>query len=144
MELLQGLNFQLQLETSAAANQSNSVAIGYNTTANGIYSITMGNNIAANSFGELAFGQWSDASTGTVSSWNENDLLLSVGNGVNDANRSNAMKWTLLDVNTAKDFEDLKRLLSENEKRRSAVIGKAVESFSGTETGEIMVLISLQ
>ncbi len=55
-----------------------------------------------------------------------------------------AMKWTLLDVNTAKDFDELKKILSENEKRRNAIIGKAVESFSGSGTGKIMMLISLQ
>ena len=55
-----------------------------------------------------------------------------------------AMKWTLLDVNAATDFADLKRILAENERRRGAIIGKAVESFSGTGTGKIMVLISLQ
>ncbi|HEX2976824.1 MAG TPA: hypothetical protein VHO68_12885, partial [Bacteroidales bacterium] len=55
-----------------------------------------------------------------------------------------AMKWTLLDVNEAKDFDDLKRILSENEKRRNAIIGKAIEKFDGTGTGKIMMLISLQ
>ncbi|HPC98726.1 MAG TPA: hypothetical protein PL040_07105 [Bacteroidales bacterium] len=55
-----------------------------------------------------------------------------------------AMKWSLLDVNDAKDFEDLKRILAENERRRGAILGKAVEGFSGTGTGKIMVLISLQ
>jgi hypothetical protein len=55
-----------------------------------------------------------------------------------------AMKWTLLDVNAAKDFNELKKILSENENRRNAIIGKAVESFSGNGTGKIMVLISLQ
>ena len=55
-----------------------------------------------------------------------------------------AMKWTLLDVNEAKDFDDLKRILAENEKRRNAIIGKAVESFSGQGTGKIIVLVSLQ
>jgi hypothetical protein len=327
----------LALGTSASANQANSVAMGYASAANGIYSVALGNNITANSYGELALGQWNEVQTGTSSSWDENDLLLSVGNGVNDANRSNAltifkngksiirgryavstfnyhalgfvynpithliyfkdyvygiytnlnrddpsieyyysgyfgstgtngtyyglyadvrsgasidvaeyiydtqanteaadvvvadpvnkesvikstkpyqpsvlgvvstkphmtmgmelvtdektgkplanakpvarlaltgrvpvkvtgengnivpgdllttssisgcaMKWSLLDVNTAKDFDDMKRILSENEKRRSAVIGKAVESFSGAGTGKIMVLISLQ
>ena len=54
------------------------------------------------------------------------------------------MKWTLLDVNEAKDFNDLKRILSENEKRRNAIIGKAVEGFSGTGTGKVVLLISLQ
>jgi hypothetical protein len=55
-----------------------------------------------------------------------------------------AMKWTLLDVNSAKDFNELKKILSENEMRRNAIIGKAVESFSGSGTGKILVLISLQ
>jgi hypothetical protein len=53
-----------------------------------------------------------------------------------------AMKWTLLDVNDAKDFNELKSILAENEKRRNAIIGKAVGSSSGT--GTVMVLISLQ
>jgi hypothetical protein len=55
-----------------------------------------------------------------------------------------AMKWTLLDVNTAKDFDDLKRILSENERRRGAIIGKALENFSGSGNGKIVVLVSLQ
>jgi hypothetical protein len=55
-----------------------------------------------------------------------------------------AMKWTLLDVSKAKDFDEMKSILAENESRRNAIIGKAVESFSGSGTGKIMVLISLQ
>jgi len=55
-----------------------------------------------------------------------------------------AMKWTLLEVNSAKDFDDLKKILSENEKRRNAIIGKAVDSFSGPGTGKVVMLISLQ
>ena len=54
-----------------------------------------------------------------------------------------AMKWSLLDVGKAKDFEELKSILAENERRRNAVIGKAVGS-SGSGTGTVMVLISLQ
>lgn len=54
-----------------------------------------------------------------------------------------AMKWTLLDVSQAKDFEELKSMLAENERRRNAIIGKSVGS-SGTGTGTVMVLISLQ
>ncbi len=54
-----------------------------------------------------------------------------------------AMKWTLIDVTKAKDFEELKTMMAENEKRRNAVIGKALEShISGT--GKIIVLVSLQ
>jgi hypothetical protein len=54
-----------------------------------------------------------------------------------------AMKWTLLDISQAGDFEELKTMLAENERRRNAVIGKAVGS-SGNGTGKVMVLISLQ
>jgi hypothetical protein len=54
-----------------------------------------------------------------------------------------AMKWTPLDVNQAQDFNELKSMLAENENRRHAVIGKALEAHSGG-TGKIMVLIALQ
>ncbi len=54
-----------------------------------------------------------------------------------------AMKWTPLDVNEATNFEELKSILAENELRRHAVIGKALESHGGG-TGKIMVLVSLQ
>jgi hypothetical protein len=54
-----------------------------------------------------------------------------------------AMKWTLLDVNAASDFDELKRILAENERRRNAIIGKAVGSSAGN-SGTVMVLISLQ
>jgi len=54
-----------------------------------------------------------------------------------------AMKWSLLDVNEAKDFDELKSMIAENDRRRNAVIGKAVESHP-SGTGKIMVLVSLQ
>ena len=325
----------LALGTSATANEANSTAMGYNSIANGIYSVAIGNNVTANSYGELALGQWNESVAGTPDTWNENELLFSLGNGINNADRSNAltiykngktiirgryavstfnyqrlrltgvlpnlvfkdyvygiytnlnrdnpaieyyysgwfgatgseglyyglyadsrsgasidvaeyiydtygnteaadvvaadpknkesvvksgkpfqsevlgvistkphmtmgmelvidektgephkdsrpatrlaltgrvpvkicnengpvvpgdyittssipgvaMKWSLLDVNSAKDFEDLKRILAENERRRNAIVGKAVDSFQGSGTGKIMVLISLQ
>jgi hypothetical protein len=51
-----------------------------------------------------------------------------------------AMKLTLLDINDAKDFADMKRIISENEKRKMSVIGKALESFDGEEC-KIIVLV---
>ena len=54
-----------------------------------------------------------------------------------------AMKWSLIDVNSATSFEEMKTILSENERRRNAIIGKAVESHS-SGTGKIIVLVSLQ
>jgi hypothetical protein len=55
-----------------------------------------------------------------------------------------AMKWTLMDVKAARDFDDLKNILAENERRRNTIIGKSLESYSGGGTGKIMMLISLQ
>ncbi|HUS86252.1 MAG TPA: hypothetical protein VMW76_03345 [Bacteroidales bacterium] len=53
-----------------------------------------------------------------------------------------AMKWSLLDITKAKDFDELKKMIAENDRRRNAVIGKAVdEHLSGT--GRIIALISL-
>ena len=54
-----------------------------------------------------------------------------------------AMRWSLLDINEAKDFNELKRIMAENERRRNAVIGKALEAHT-TGTGTIVVMISLQ
>jgi hypothetical protein len=54
-----------------------------------------------------------------------------------------AMKWTPVDFSKAQDFEELKAMMTENEMRRHAVIGKALEAHTGG-TGKIMVLISLQ
>jgi hypothetical protein len=79
------------LGTSAKATERNSFASGYGTAANGIYSAAIGNNVSANSYGETALGQWNDVATGNATSWNENDLLFTIGNGVNSQNRSNAM-----------------------------------------------------
>lgn len=79
------------LGTAASAGERNSIAAGYNSDANGVYSVAIGNNIAANSYGEIALGQWNTSITGTATSWNENELLFSLGNGVNNTNRSNAL-----------------------------------------------------
>lgn len=79
------------LGTSARAAERNSFASGYGSVANGVYSAALGNNVTANSYGEIALGQWNDVATGNATSWNENDLLFTIGNGINNLNRSNAM-----------------------------------------------------
>jgi len=79
------------LGTSATASERNAIAAGYNSSANGVYSVAIGNNLTASSFGEIALGQWNEYTAGTTDTWNENQLLFSLGNGVNSANRSNAL-----------------------------------------------------
>ncbi len=53
------------------------------------------------------------------------------------------MKWTLLDVNQAQDFDELKSMLAENERRRNAVVGKAFGNLDSGD-GRIMALVNLQ
>jgi hypothetical protein len=74
---------------------------------------------------------------------NENGAIVPGDLLTTSSTPGHAMKWSLLDVTKAKDFEELKTILAENERRRNAIIGKAVESHTGG-TGKIMVLISLQ
>jgi hypothetical protein len=54
-----------------------------------------------------------------------------------------AMKWSLLDVNQAEDFEELKSILAENQRRHHAVVGKALEPHESGD-GKIIALLSLQ
>ncbi|MCF8222747.1 MAG: hypothetical protein K9J25_06330 [Bacteroidales bacterium] len=54
-----------------------------------------------------------------------------------------AMKWSLIDVKEASNFEEMKEIIAENDKRRNAIIGKALESHTDGD-GKIIVLISLQ
>ncbi len=54
-----------------------------------------------------------------------------------------AMKWTLLDVNQAQDFDELKSMLAENERRRNAVVGKALGNLDSGD-GKIVALVNLQ
>jgi len=53
-----------------------------------------------------------------------------------------AMKWTLLDVTEAEDFEELKSILAENETRHHSILGKAFGSHESGD-GKIIALLSL-
>ncbi len=55
-----------------------------------------------------------------------------------------AMKCVLHDLDAAKDFAELKRMTAENERRRDAVIGKALEAWEGKGEGLIEVLTGLK
>ncbi|MDA3833542.1 MAG: hypothetical protein PF495_09110, partial [Spirochaetales bacterium] len=54
-----------------------------------------------------------------------------------------AMKWTYKDPAGAADFEELKEIMAENERRRNTILGKALETHS-SGSGTIMVIITLQ
>ncbi|MCK5493530.1 MAG: hypothetical protein KAJ14_10510 [Candidatus Omnitrophica bacterium] len=54
-----------------------------------------------------------------------------------------AMKAVFLDVNKANNFQEMKKILSENQKRKNAILGKALEPLNESE-GVVMVLVTLQ
>ncbi|MFH1063996.1 MAG: hypothetical protein V1729_02875, partial [Candidatus Woesearchaeota archaeon] len=50
-----------------------------------------------------------------------------------------AMKWSLVDLDAASDINELKQMMKENDRRRNAIIGKALEEHSSGD-GLIMML----
>ncbi len=54
-----------------------------------------------------------------------------------------AMKWTATDPAGATDFEELKGIIAENERKRNTILGKALETHN-SGSGTIMVIITLQ
>lgn len=54
-----------------------------------------------------------------------------------------AMKWTVTDPEGAADFEELKEIMAENERRRNTILGKALETHD-SGNGTIMIIIALQ
>ncbi|MFP4489227.1 MAG: hypothetical protein ACLFN1_07975, partial [Bacteroidales bacterium] len=54
-----------------------------------------------------------------------------------------AMRWTATDPAGADDFDELKQILAENERRRNTILGKALETHD-SGSGTIMIIIALQ
>jgi hypothetical protein len=54
-----------------------------------------------------------------------------------------AMKFELLKASKADSFEELQKVIDENERRSNAILGKSLEYFNG-DSGKIMALITLQ
>ncbi|MGC4103000.1 hypothetical protein [Ferruginibacter sp.] len=76
----------------ARATGSGSVSIGSNTTASGDYSMATGTQTIARSYGEYTAGIFNTDYTPTsINSFVNSDRLFTVGNGVDDAHRSNAL-----------------------------------------------------
>lgn len=75
---------------STLANGETSTSLGYYTEANGSKSTAIGNNTIANGFASTVIGQYNDTIVSTETSISTTTPLLIVGNGTDDANRSNA------------------------------------------------------
>ncbi|MFC0603133.1 tail fiber domain-containing protein [Winogradskyella pulchriflava] len=76
------------LETTASGTFS--TAFGFRTTASGSSSTAMGLNTKAEALGSTAIGR-NNIGGGNQSTWTETDPLFEIGNGTNDANRTNAL-----------------------------------------------------
>ncbi len=85
------------------ATASSSIAIGSSSTASGDRSIAVGNNATAYSFSEIAFGIYPTTYTpASTSLFDNSDRIFSIGNGIDSANRSNALtiyKSGLMNIN---------------------------------------------
>lgn len=74
------------------ASGSYATAMGYLTKATGNYSAAFGFNTHARSYGEVAIGLHNtDQAPISTTSYNSEDRLFSIGNGTNNASKSNAM-----------------------------------------------------
>lgn len=85
-------NYSTAMGFNAVANGNFSTAIGYETTALGENTFSMGTGTIAKSYTSLAIGRFNDTIAGSdVVNWVSTDPLLTIGNGMSTANRSNAI-----------------------------------------------------
>ena len=82
----------ISMGQSSIASGYISTAIGQSTTATGSLSTAMGGSTNANSYSSLAIGQYNDGiASSNMINWVATDPLFYIGNGLNNANRHNAM-----------------------------------------------------
>ncbi len=95
-------------EYSRAEGQG-SVSFGSYSEARGDYSVVFGERVNANSYGSVVFGRYNTMQESSRNSWEEEDYLLVVGNGVDENNRNNALslyKNGNLEMNGAYPFDE--------------------------------------
>ncbi|MDF1572141.1 MAG: hypothetical protein P1P82_11050 [Bacteroidales bacterium] len=78
------------LGVSNKAINTSALAAGYSSDASGYYAAAIGNNSSAKAYGSFVIGQY-NLVTGDSTKWVSTDPLFIVGNGLNDANRNNAL-----------------------------------------------------
>ena len=83
-------------------------AIGFENKAKTNFSSAIGQGTVSNSFGEFSIGLYNNSDSAVnKTAWNGNDILLGVGNGINNSTRSNALtiyKDGRLNINDAFTF----------------------------------------
>ncbi len=74
------------------ATSENAIAIGSNANANGYASIAIGASLRSESAYETAIGHYDTSYTpNSTTAWDTDDRLFTIGNGINNSNRSDAM-----------------------------------------------------
>lgn len=97
---------------------TSSFTAGFESKTGGPYATAIGNNLYAKSYGSFVIGQF-------------------------NAVAGDSLEWKATDPEGAADFEELKVIMAENEKRRNTILGKALETHN-SGNGTIMVIIALQ
>lgn len=77
--------------SNTSAEGTSSFAGGNYSTAVGAFSAVLGNRTKAIPFASLAIGQFNDTTAISTTTWNLNDPLFIIGNGISDNERKNAM-----------------------------------------------------
>ena len=132
-------HFSLLTLFSQAPQGFNYQAVARDTDGSLLASETIDVKIGIRSGNETGPLVWEETHTVTTNEFG----LFTLKIGDITATPGYAMKWSLLDVSEASSFEELKEILAENERRRNAVIGKALQEHN-SGNGKIIALISLQ
>ncbi len=79
------------LGKSCQAEALNSTALGFGAQAISDESLAIGASVRTDSFREFSLGSYNTNGAGNLTAWVTTDRLLSIGNGMDNLNRSNAM-----------------------------------------------------
>ena len=80
------------LGSGNTASGENSTVMGESSNASGMNATAIGNNLSARAFSSLSIGQYNDPiASSSQTTWVLTDPLFIIGNGINSANKNNAL-----------------------------------------------------
>ena len=82
-------NYSVAFGKNTTASAIGSAALGENTKAEGSNSVALGRETIAKAYLSLAIGKFNVGSGVSAGTWNNNDPVFEIGDGADDANRSN-------------------------------------------------------
>ena len=84
-------NYSVAFGKNTTASAIGSTALGENTKAEGSNSVALGRETIAKAYLSLAIGKFNVGSGVSAGTWNNNDPVFEIGDGADDANRSNIL-----------------------------------------------------